>query len=221
MAPMKAKRPSTRVQDGRSPRDRILDGAVELFAVHGFEAATMRMLGDAVGLDNSSLYRHFASKTELANAVLDRVAGNVLAAIGSHIGPSRPATLDALEAIAGAAGAYFFDRPAAARLMVHWVMSIGADGPGFGVSVPATDTNRPGGRLLGLLRTWLADGVRRGALRKHAMPDAVIILLGAILLRPATHGYLLASLEPKRSLITARKAWESELRAAVRGAFAP
>ena len=182
---------------------------------------TKRMLGDAAGLDNSSLYRHFASKTELANAVLDRVAGNFLAAIETNIDASRPVTLDALEDIAAAAGAYFFDRPSAARLMVHWVMSIGADGPGFGVSVPVTDTKRPGGRLLGLLREWLAEGVRRGALRKHTMPDALIILFGAVLLRPATYGHLLASMEPKRSRGAARKAWEKELRAAVRGAFAP
>ena len=204
-----------------SPRDRILDCAVELFAAHGFEAMTMRTLGDAVGLDNSSLYRHFASKTELAHAVLDRAAGGFLAAIETHVDPSRPATLDALEAMAAAAGGYFFDRPTAARLMVHWVMSMGADGPGFGVSVPASDTSRPGGKLLAYLRKWLGEGVRRGALRRHAMPDAVIILLGAILLRPATYGHLLASIEPKRSRAAARKAWESELRAAVRGAFAP
>jgi len=218
---MKPKPPGPRLRKAGSPRDRILDRAVELFAAHGFEATTMRTLGDAVGLDNSSLYRHFASKTALANAVLDRVAGDVLAAIEAHFDPARPATLDALETIAAAAGAYFFDRPADARLMMHWVMSMGADGPGFGVSVPATDTNRPGGRLLGLLRAWLGQGVRRGALRKHATPDAVIILLGAILLRPATYGHLLSSLEPKRSRSAARNAWEKELRAAVRGAFAP
>ena len=218
---MKTERPNPRPQEAGPPRDRIVERAVDLFAVHGFEATTMRMLGEAVGLDNSSLYRHFASKSELANAVLDRVAGDFLAAIGANIDPSRPATLDALEAIAAAAGTYFFDRQAAARLMMHWVMSIGANGSGFGVSVPATDSSRPGGRLLGLLRAWLGDGARRGVLRKHAMPDAVIILLGAILLRPATYGHLLASIEPRRTRIAARKAWETELRAAVRGAFAP
>jgi AcrR family transcriptional regulator len=217
---MKAQPSSTSSSKAGSSRDRILDSAIELLAVHGFEAMTMRLLGDAVGLDNSSLYRHFASKTELANAVLDRVAGNFLAVIGLSIDPSRPATLDALESTAAAAGTYFFDRPSAARLMLHWVMSVGADGPGFGVSVPVTNTNRPGGRLLGLLREWLGKGVRCGALRKHAMPDAVIILLGAVLLRPATYGHLLASMEPKRSRAAARKSWETELRAAVRGAFA-
>lgn len=105
--------------------------------------------------------------------------------------------------------------------MMHWFMSMGAKGPGFGISVRATDINRPGGSLLGLLGAWLGDGVRRGTLRAHEMPDAVIILFGALLLRPATYGYLLATLEPKRSRSAARKAWEMELRTAVRGAFAP
>lgn len=181
----------------------------------------MRKLGEAVGLDNSSLYRHFASKAALAHAVIDRVATDFLSAIGPQFDPAQPPTLAALEAAAVAAGTYFFDRPAAARVMLHWLMSMGASGPGFGVSVPATDLARPGGHFLGLLRHWLAEGVRRGALRAHAMPDAVIILFGALLLRPATYGHLLASLEIDRPLSAAWQDWQDELRAVVRGAFAP
>jgi len=218
---MSAKRSGTVKQKGSSSRERILDCAVELFAMRGFEAMTMRMLGDAVGLDNSSLYRHFASKAQLADAVLDRVAGDFLLAIEDKLDLSRAATLDALEALAATAAMYFFERQAAARVMVHWLMSIGTDGPGFGVSVPATDASRPSGRLFELLRRWLAAGIRQRALRKHAMPDAVVILLGATLLRPATYGHLLASTEPKRSHSVAAKAWEAELRSMVRGAFAP
>jgi len=218
---MKGKSLARRTQNEGSPRERILDRAVELFAAHGFEAMTMRMLGDAVGLDNSSLYRHFASKGELAHAVLDHVTSDFLTAIETHFAARQAADLEALEDLAGEAGVYFFDRPSAARLMMHWLMSAGDEGQGFGVSVSAMDTARPGGKLFSLLRRWLAEGARRGGLRKHAMPDAVVILFAAILLRPATHGYLLASIEPKRSRIAARNAWASELRAVVRGAFAP
>lgn len=202
-------------------RDRILTRAIELFATHGFDAMTMRRLGDAVGLDNSSLYRHFPSKAALADAVLDHVAAEIFARIAPRIDPSRPVTLQALEDVCAAAGLYFFDRPSSARLMVHWIMSMGVDGPGFAVSVPATDTSRPGGALLSTLRNWLEAGVRGGALREHEMPEAVVILLGATLIRPATRGHLLASIEPKRTPAAARTAWEKELRATVRGAFAP
>jgi AcrR family transcriptional regulator len=206
---------------GRSPRERILEQAIELFARDGFDAMTMRRLGDAVGLDNSSLYRHFRSKAALADAVLDHVSREILDRIASHIDPARPTTLAALEDVCAAAGLYFFDAPASARLAVHWIMSTGPDGEGFSVSVPATDTSRPGGQLLMRLRQWLVAGVRAGALRAHAIPDALVILMGMVLVRPATQGYLLASLEPKRSRSGARAVWEQELRAAVRGAFAP
>jgi AcrR family transcriptional regulator len=193
----------------RTPaRDRILTQAIELFATLGFEAMTMRRLGDAVGLDNSSLYRHFRSKAALADAVLDRVAGEIFVRVAPQIDPSRPVTLQALEDVCAAAGLYLFDHPSSARLMVHWIMSMGIDGPGFAISVPATDISRPGGALLAALRRWLETGVRRGVLRDHAMPEAVVILLGATLIRPATRGHLLATLEPKRSAATARAAWE-------------
>lgn len=204
-----------------STRELIVAEAIHLFALYGFDAMTMRRLGDAVGLDNSSLYRHFASKMELANAALDQVSYDFLGAVGAQIDMGSPATLESLEAVAAIAGNHFFDRQSAARLMVHWIMSVGDNSPGFGVSVPATDTNRPGGKLLALLSQWLGHGARHGTIRAHAMPDAVIILLSALLVRPATYGHLLASIEPERSRAVARQAWETELRAVVRGAFAP
>jgi AcrR family transcriptional regulator len=204
-----------------STRDRILARAIELFAAYGFEAMTMRRLGDAVGLDNSSLYRHFPSKAALADAALDQVAGEVLAATAPHIDLTRPVSLQALEDVCAVVGLHLFDRPASARLMVHWIMSMGGDAPGFAVSGPATDTSRPGGALVAMLRGWLEAGVRARVLREHAMPEAVVILLGATLIRPATRGYLLATMEPERTVADARAAWEQELRATVRGAFAP
>jgi AcrR family transcriptional regulator len=218
---MKSKRRSpTNPPIAASPRDRILRHAVDVLAAHGFDAMTMRGLGDAVGLDNSSLYRHFASKAELVHAVVDRVAQDALTTARPFLGPA-PVTLNALEDLSAAVGLHFFDHPAAARLMVHWIMSMGDDGSGRGISVPANDAERPGGELLDVLRRWLERGVRSGALRRHAIPEALIVMLGVVVVRPATYGHLLATMEPKRSRASARKAWEAELRAFVRGAFTP
>ena len=215
-----ARRPRVQAR-GRETRERVLSRAIDLFALHGFDAMTMRQLGDAAGLDNSSLYRHFPSKAALVDAVLDRVAGDVFAVAGPRIDPTRPASPQALEDICAAAGLHLFDHPAAARLIVHWIMSMGEASPGFKLSVPAGDKGRPGGKLLALLRDWLDGGVRRGLLRKLATPESIVFLLGAVLIRPATFGHLLASLEPKRTRAASRAAWERELRAAVHGAFAP
>ena len=214
-------RASPRTQRGRESRERVLDTAIELFAAHGFAAVTMRALGDAAGLDNSSLYRHFASKTELANAVLDRVTAEVFDVLAPKLGSTVSPTLVELADAATAVGLYLFDRPQVARLLLHWVMSTGEANASFAVSVRADDTRRPTGRLVTLVSDWLARGIRAGELRPHQDPEALVLLIGAVLLRPATFGHLLASHEPRRSREKARRAWARELRAAVRGAYAP
>ena len=210
-----------RTQRGRDSRLRVLDTAIELFAAHGFAAVTMRALGDAAGLDNSSLYRHFPSKTELANAVLDRVTAELLEVLAPNLASTASPSLAALADAATATGLYLFDRPRVARLLMHWVMSAGEANASFSVSVRADDTRRPTGRLVTLVSAWLARGMRAGDLRPHQNPEALVFLIGAVLLRPATFGHLLASQEPRRSRDKARRAWERELRAAVRGAYAP
>jgi len=203
------------------PRERIVACAVELFAVHGFDAVTMRLLGDAVGLDNSSLYRHFPSKAALIDAVLDRISADVLAAAAPLLTAATPLSLQSFEDICATIGRHLFDRPSIARLIIHWIMATGEKGAGYKVAVPATDESRPPGKLLAALRDRLDEAAAKGHLRRHATPEALVILFGMVVVRPATYGHLLKSLEPKRRHDAARAAWEQELRAAVRGAFTP
>ncbi|MFI4933302.1 MAG: TetR/AcrR family transcriptional regulator [Caulobacterales bacterium] len=54
-----------------STRTRILEAALDLFARHGFAGASMRQLAGAVGLTQSSLYNHFASKEAIYHALID------------------------------------------------------------------------------------------------------------------------------------------------------
>ena len=56
-------------------RERVLRAAVELADRHGIEALTMRRLGQQLGVEAMSLYRHVAGKDD----VLDGIAGLVLA----------------------------------------------------------------------------------------------------------------------------------------------
>jgi AcrR family transcriptional regulator len=208
-------------QRGRASRERVVGAAIDLFAAHGFAAVTMRELGTAAGLDNSSLYRHFPSKTALANAVLDQVSDELLEVLQPRLAIGAPPSLAALVDAATAIGTHLFDRPAVARLLMHWVMSTSQPNANFVVSVRADDARRPAGRLVPLVTEWFARGVRSGVFRRHENPEAVILLTGAVLLRPATYGHLLRSQEPRRSRARAREAWQRELAAAVRGAFAP
>ena len=46
-------------------RAQILEESFKLFAKHGYGSTTMQQIGDAVGLDKSSIYAHFGSKHDI------------------------------------------------------------------------------------------------------------------------------------------------------------
>jgi AcrR family transcriptional regulator len=95
-APVGRPRSGDRQRPGRTPREEILDAAAELFTSRGYAATSTRMIADAVGIRQASLYYHFTSKEELLEELL---AGTVRPSL---------AFAEALEADA--------DRPADARL---------------------------------------------------------------------------------------------------------
>ncbi len=58
-----------------STRDEILEAALELFSVNGYEATSISQLADAVGIRKASLYSHFANKQEILDTVISTVLG--------------------------------------------------------------------------------------------------------------------------------------------------
>src|SRR5437764_9934588 len=56
-------------------RDRVLRAALDLADGSGVEALTMRRLGDELGFEAMSLYRHVANKDEVLDGILDLVLG--------------------------------------------------------------------------------------------------------------------------------------------------
>ena len=53
----------------QTTRDRIVEGALRLFAERGTTAVSMRELADAAGVTVPGLYYHFASKADLIREV--------------------------------------------------------------------------------------------------------------------------------------------------------
>jgi AcrR family transcriptional regulator len=58
-------RPRHAPDDGRSPREQILEAAAELFVSQGFAATSTRAIADRVGIRQASLYYHFAGKDDI------------------------------------------------------------------------------------------------------------------------------------------------------------
>lgn len=58
----------------KDTKNRILEAALEMFSQNGYAGTNIRELSASLGLGKSSLYRHFESKEEVWNAILDEMA---------------------------------------------------------------------------------------------------------------------------------------------------
>jgi len=81
---------------GEQTRERILAEASRLFQQRGFNATSLSDLLAATGLKKGALYFHFASKDEIALAVLERARQELAAFLQSALsGPTPAACLQA------------------------------------------------------------------------------------------------------------------------------
>ena len=72
--PQRGRARADRSPDERLSADRIVDVAIEQMREHGYDAVTMRSIAKALGTGPASLYAHVASRAELDQLVIGRVA---------------------------------------------------------------------------------------------------------------------------------------------------
>lgn len=60
-----------------SARERIRDAAEQIFATHGYEGASMRLIADKAGVAQALLHYHFQNKATLHAAVFERRASTI------------------------------------------------------------------------------------------------------------------------------------------------
>jgi AcrR family transcriptional regulator len=82
-----------------APRARIREAALRLYAEHGLQATSIRMVADEAGLSPGAVMHHFKSKDELAEAVqhaviakIRQVVATVGGGTGGHDAPPHVAT---------------------------------------------------------------------------------------------------------------------------------
>ena len=79
----------------KDTKERILSAALEMFSQNGYAGTNIRELTASLGLVKSSMYRHFESKEEIWNTLLDEM----IAYYDEHFGSSKhlPPVPDSLE----------------------------------------------------------------------------------------------------------------------------
>jgi len=88
-------------------REQILAAATRAFARSGFAATSLDDVADEAGITRVILYRHFDSKTDLYQAVLDRFCGVLSTHVEEPVGGFTDASIDGLLRAAAAEPAGF------------------------------------------------------------------------------------------------------------------
>lgn len=84
----------------KDTKERILAAALDRFSQSGYAGTNIRELAESLGLVKSAMYRHFESKEDIWNALLDEMIAYYAARFGSteHL-PPVPDSLEGLVAL--------------------------------------------------------------------------------------------------------------------------
>jgi TetR/AcrR family transcriptional repressor of nem operon len=175
------------MRKGEATRERIIVRAAEIFNTRGFAGTALGDIMQATGLEKGGIYRHFASKEELALAAFDYALAQVRSRIQAGIAGKSHAA-DVLHGFIDVFRSYAEHPPL-----------IGGC-PVLNTATEADDTHpilRERARAAlaewrTLIRTTVIGGQARGELRPEVAPDAVALVLiaaleGAVMLGGLLH----------------------------------
>ena len=92
--------PSSKRRVSRNTREALLDAALEQFSSKGFGGTSIRDLARAVGIRESSVYKHFSSKQAILDALIERADAH-LGSVAARFGTTITAGADAAPAYRG------------------------------------------------------------------------------------------------------------------------
>jgi AcrR family transcriptional regulator len=212
------KRGSVERQRGKlvevASRERIHKAALRLFARYGYDAVSLQMIADEVGLHKSTLFHHYASKLEIVDEVLNEILARVLGWLG-RVNEVQPPTLDAFFAAMDELIDFFSEEPDAARLLVS-AMSLPADSE----LARAGSAERVVEFYTGLAR-WLDRARKTGVIRHVSIRQTIPNLMGLVLFYPAIAGDLGQLVGPDPFSPRAREVRKTEVRRMIAGLLAP
>ena len=159
---------------GEQTRQRIVEQAAPIFNQHGFEGSSLADLMEATGLKKGGIYRHFASKEELAAAVFDYSWDVAWQTRMQHVDATAPGIARLKQLIAN---------------FIEHRSPVSGGCPILNTAVDADDGNRMlRARVTKALRWWLAQlqsilkqAAKRGEIRPGIDPKTVATVIVAAL----------------------------------------
>jgi AcrR family transcriptional regulator len=146
--------------EARNTRERILDAALELFAAQGFAGTSLRQIAQVVGIKESAIYAHFASKEAMYQTLFEHI-GPPTSLIHDLLmpGTSIVAQLDPEAVLREVVRRILaqWDEPRA-RLFTSLMLREGALGTAGGSSLLLSAIDLTSQQLGDLLRQWREQG---------------------------------------------------------------
>ena len=162
--------------DPSSTKARLLEAATQVFLAQGFAAASMDMVRQEAGVSNGSLYHHFPTKAQLADALYAQLLRDLHATLFVQLGP-RVSAQNGVKALIRSYVQWVLQHPGGARLL-HELRRTGALGDGG----EWTQANAEGFARLG---QWIDAKVAAGEMRELPFPVWNALVFGpAIALTP-------------------------------------
>lgn len=161
----------------------ILDAAVHLFSVHGYDGVSMRRIAEAAGVSKANIYHHFSSKEALYFAIMRRSAEE-LTQLLENLAEGAGSFDQRVQAFAAAHLEHLFENAERVRLVLREAFSGDEE-------KTRTVVEQMVGGIVNRMISIFEAGQRAGLLRSELDPGLCAhLLMGADLFYFQAHGLL-------------------------------
>ena len=157
--------------DDSAARAKISAAGEELFAARGYAGTAVRDIAEKAGVNGAMIHYYFGSKEGLYRAILESAASRVREMLVETTGGDL-STKDRLARFVEAYAAYILSHPNLARILYREMLAGGSRLIKVAQKYAVTNYT--------ILRETIAEGVRRGELRKIDIDLAPISLMGMV-----------------------------------------
>lgn len=186
--------------DTPSTRERLLAAAARVFLQHGVGAAAMDLVRQEAGVSNGSLYHHFPTKAQLADALCAQILRDFHAAV---LAPAagRASAQAAVKGMVRAHIDWVLRYPEQARLLQE-LKRAGSLAPDAG------EWTQANGDAFEALRAWVEAKVTAGEMRALPFPAWIAVVFAPAL---SLTGYWLtpSAVAPKVRAALEHAAWKA------------
>jgi AcrR family transcriptional regulator len=180
-------------------KSRVLDAATKVFLRHGFAGASMDLVRQEAGVSNGSLYHHYPTKAQLADALYAHTLRDFHATIVVPIS-GRASAQNGVKGMVRAYVQWVVDNPERARLLHELKRSGGLADAGEWTAAKAEG--------FGVLARWTRQKVEAGEMRDLPFPLWIAVVFApAISLTPHWARQPTPAVAPKVRVALEHAAW--------------